>query len=53
MERQLERRREPEPVQYDRYMEDMWLVMKNERDRVASLPHVLKFNEMAWRQAAQ
>jgi len=53
MERQLERRREPEPVQYDRYMEDMWLVMKSERDRIASLPHVLKFNEMPWRQAAQ
>ncbi len=54
MERQLERRREPEPVIHDyNWNEGRYLRWQEERDRLASLPHVIKFDQVPWVQVQQ
>lgn len=53
MERQLERRREPEPVIYERTSEERWLRREKEKQNAASLPRVLKFDQFPWKQTAQ
>lgn len=53
MERQLERRREAEPVVYSRLIEELWARLKAEEDKMASLPHVVNFEKVPWVQNAQ
>lgn len=53
MEKHLERRREQEPKEYVRSVERLWLRVQNDKNRVASLPHVIKFDDVPWRQSAQ
>lgn len=40
MEKQLERRREPEPVIYERNREEDWLERQTDLKKLTSLPHV-------------
>lgn len=53
MEKQLERRREPEPVVYERNIEEVWKAQQAERKALASLPHVIKYSEVTWKQGGQ
>ncbi|MDO8637660.1 MAG: cupin domain-containing protein [Dehalococcoidia bacterium] len=53
MEKQMERRREPEPVIYERIAEELWLGQQKEKQRIASLPRVRKGSETPFRQNAQ
>ncbi len=53
MERQLERRREPEPRTFDREIENLWQGIKNEKEKADNLPRVLKFDSIPWTQGAQ
>ncbi|MFQ5826231.1 MAG: cupin domain-containing protein, partial [Dehalococcoidia bacterium] len=53
MERQLERRREPEPTTFDREIENLWQGIKDEKEKAESLPRVLKFDSIPWTQGAQ
>jgi gentisate 1,2-dioxygenase len=52
LERQLERRREPEPIVYDRYLEEHWQKRDSEKKYFAKLPRVLKYDETPWTQGA-
>lgn len=53
MERQLERRREPEPVQMSRQTEEVWLRRAEEKKWVDSLPRVIQFDDIPWVQMSQ
>lgn len=53
MERQIERRRESEPVVYTRTIEELWARLKAEEDKAASLPHVVRYKDIQWTQNAQ
>ena len=53
MEKQIERGREAEPVQYSRALEDRYRMQQEERKKLSSLPRVAKFNEISWEQNAQ
>lgn len=53
MERHLERRREEEPVIFERILEDYQMRVQKERNLVATLPRVIRFNESPWTQNAQ
>lgn len=53
MEKQLERRREPEPVIYERNREEDWVERRAELKKVGSLPHVLRYESVSWKQNAQ
>ena len=53
MERQQERRREEEPVVFERILEDYQQRVTRETNLVSSLPRVIKFNEVPWTQNAQ
>jgi gentisate 1,2-dioxygenase len=52
MERQLERRREPEPVTFARHIENLWERLENIKKGAETLPHVVKFNDIPWTQNA-
>lgn len=53
MERQLERRREPEPVVYERNIEETWRARREQTKVVASLPHVIQYSQVTWKQGGQ
>jgi len=53
MEKQSERRREAEPKVFDRELEKLWQSIDGEKKRYATLPRVLKFNDVPWTQGAQ
>ena len=46
MERQSERKREAEPKVFDRELEKLWQSIDGEKKRHATLPRVLKFNDI-------
>ena len=52
MERQLERKREAEPVVFSRMIEEMWTRLKTLNETVAAMPHVIKYNDVPWNQNA-
>lgn len=53
MERQLERRKEPEPITFIRSSEERWLRREKEKQKADTLPKVLKYDEIPWAQNAQ
>jgi len=53
MERELERVREREPIMFDRVLEESHRRLKEEKRLAASLPHVIKFQDIPWTQGAQ
>lgn len=53
MERQLERRKEPEPVEMSRQTEEQWARREEEKKRLASLPHVIQHDDIPWVQMSQ
>lgn len=53
MEKQLERRREPEPTIYFRILEQLWEERDSEMQKLASLPRVFRGKEMPYQQSAQ
>jgi len=53
MERQLERRHEPEPVQIVRTSEENRERYETERRKLQTLPHVLKYDSVPWQVSAQ
>lgn len=53
MEKQLERRREAEPILYERTLEELWMAQDREKRKIASLPRVRKGCEVPFRQNAQ
>ncbi|MBI4334575.1 MAG: cupin domain-containing protein [Chloroflexi bacterium] len=53
MERITERRREPEPVAFNRRIEETQLRLGQEAGRVASLPRVLKAADIPWEKSMQ
>ncbi len=48
MERVTEKEREPEPLRYDRIIEENQIRMARDRQKAALLPHVLKSAEVPW-----
>jgi len=53
VERQLERRKEPEPVEMSRQTEEQWARREEEKKRLASLPHVIQHDDIPWVQMSQ
>jgi len=53
MEKQLERRREAEPIQMSRVIESLRRGFYEENEKAASLPHVIKYDSVPWLQHAQ
>jgi gentisate 1,2-dioxygenase len=53
MEKQLERRREPEPVRRSQAIERWWQRLEEGRKQLESLPRVVRFEERPWVQNAQ
>jgi gentisate 1,2-dioxygenase len=52
VEKQLERRPEPEPVQFSRSIEDLWDRLEKEKNMVGGMPHVIRYSEEPWEQNA-
>ena len=53
MERHMERRPEAEPVSFSRHVEGMQGLGKKQQNLLATLPRVVKFDEVPWVQNAQ
>ncbi|MDO8635202.1 MAG: cupin domain-containing protein [Dehalococcoidia bacterium] len=53
MEKQQERRREAEPIIFERDTEETWLRLQEDRGKRAALSHVAKDKDVPWKQNSQ